>query len=138
MSRELFVDSSAWYALADIDDKYHNSAKAFFSQCLKDYARLITSNCVVGETYTLIRTRLGYRPAWEFITRIRSSSRLEVIFINEVIESEAYKLLRRFQDKDFSYVDGTSFVLMKERKITEAFAYDKHFLSAGFIKLPYI
>ena len=75
---------------------------------------------------------------WEFITRIKSSSRLEVIFINEVIESETYKLLRRFQDKDFSYVDGTSFVLMKERKITEAFAYDKHFLSAGFIKLPYI
>ena len=138
MKRELFVDSSAWYALADVNDKHHTSAKAFLLQALKVYARFVTSNCVVGETYTLIRTRLGYREAWEFITRIKSSSRLEVIFINEMLESEAYRLLRQFQDQDFSYVDGISFVLMKARNITEAFAYDKHFLTAGFTKLPYV
>jgi len=137
MKRELFVDSSAWYALADADDKYHSSARAFLSQALEVYTRLITSNCVVGETYTLIRTRLGYREAWEFIARARSSSRLEVIFINEVMESEAYRLLRKFQDQDFSYVDGTSFALMRERKIEEAFTYDEHFSVTGFIKLPY-
>jgi predicted nucleic acid-binding protein len=29
MIRELFVDTTAWYALADADDKYHVSAKEF-------------------------------------------------------------------------------------------------------------
>jgi len=138
MKWELFVDTSAWYALADADDQHHHSAEVFLAQALKIYTRLVTSNSVVGETYTLIRTRLGYREAWEFITRVRSSSRLEIIFTNESIESEAYRLLRQFQDQDFSYVDGTSFALMKERKMTEAFAYDKHFLTAGFIKLPHV
>ena len=108
MKKELFVDSSAWYALADISDRHHGSARGFLSQALEDYHRFVTSNCVVGETYTLIRTRLGYGEAWEFIERIRSSSRLEIVFIDEVMESEAYKLLREFQDQDLSYVDGTS------------------------------
>ncbi len=138
MKRELFVDSSAWYALADADDKHHHTAEAFLNQALKIYTRLVTSNGVVGETYTLIRTRLGYREAWEFITRVRSSSQLEMVFINEMIESQAYILLRQFQDQDFSYVDGTSFALMKARRMREAFAYDKHFLTAGFTMLPHI
>ncbi|HID56443.1 TPA: hypothetical protein EYP37_07925, partial [Candidatus Poribacteria bacterium] len=39
----------------------------------------------MGEAYT-IRTRLGYREVWEFITRVRSSSRVEIVFIDEEIE----------------------------------------------------
>lgn len=133
----LFVDSSAWYALSDYDDKQHDSASIFLSQVLRSNNRLITSNLVIGETYTLLRARLGHREAWEFLARVRASSRIEIIFINEIIESKAYNLLKRFRDQGFSYVDGTSFVLMQERKLTEAFAYDKHFLTAGFILLPY-
>lgn len=49
----LFVDSSAWYALSDYDDKNHDSASIFLTQALKSNNRLVTSNLVVGETYTL-------------------------------------------------------------------------------------
>jgi hypothetical protein len=133
----LFVDSSAWYALSDYDDKHHDSASIFLSQVLRSNNRLITSNLIIGETYTLLRARLGYREAWEFLARVGASLRIEIIFINEIIESKAYNLLKRFRDQGFSYVDGTSFVLMQERKLIEAFAYDKHFLSAGFTMLPY-
>jgi len=133
----LFVDSSAWYALSDYDDRHHDSASVFLSQVLRSNNHLITSNLIIGETYTLLRARLGYREAWEFLARVKASSHLEIIFINEIIESKAYNLLKRFRDQNFSYVDGTSFVLMQERRITEAFAYDKHFLTAGFTLLPY-
>jgi hypothetical protein len=136
MLRELFVDTTAWYALADADDKYHHSAKEFLPEALNAYSRLVTSNHVIGETYTLIRTRLGYREVWEFISRVRSSPRVEIVFIDEEMESEAYDLLYQFQDQDFSYVDGTSFVVMRRRKIREAFSYDDHFSTAGFIRLP--
>jgi len=60
MIRELFIDTTAWYALADADDKYHVSAKEFLPEALSAYLRLVTSNHVIGETYTLIRTRLGF------------------------------------------------------------------------------
>jgi predicted nucleic acid-binding protein len=33
-------------------------------------------------------------------------------------------------------VDGTSFALMRRRKIRHAFAFDRHFASAGFIRVP--
>lgn len=133
----LFVDTSAWYALSDSDSRHHKSASAFLFKALKNDDRLITSNLVIGETYTLLRTKLGYRESWEFLNRVKASPHLESVYINEIIELKAYDLLRRFRDQSFSYVDGTSFVLMQEKGIVEAFAYDKHFLTAGFTMLPY-
>ena len=133
----LFVDTSAWYSLSDSDSIHHRSASAFLSKALKNAGRIFTSNLVIGETYTLLRTKLGYREAWEFLTRVKASPHLESVYITEIIELKAYNLLERFSDQSFSYVDGTSFVLMQEKGITEAFAYDKHFLTAGFTMLPY-
>jgi predicted nucleic acid-binding protein len=138
MNKKIFIDTSAWYALADANDRNHASAKAFIYQALDIYDHFATSNCVIGETYTLMRRRLGYKEAWEFIKSIKSSPRLEIIFINEEIERGAYKILRHFKDQDFSYVDGVSFAVMKDRKIKEAFAYDEHFSIIGFTRLPYI
>jgi len=138
MKKDLFIDTSAWYAVADISDNNHETARIFLSESLKSYHNLITSNCIIGETYTLINMRLGYQSAWSFIERVKSSTRLKVIFVDEVMESKAYKILRLFRDQKFSYIDGTSFALMKEKGIKEAFTYDSHFVIAGFYKLPIV
>jgi len=95
----LFVDSSAWYALSDYDDKHHDSASIFLSQVLRSNNCLITSNLVIGETYTLLRARLGHREAWEFLSRVKASPYLNNIFINEVMESKAYNLLKKIMIK---------------------------------------
>lgn len=75
--------------------------------------RFITSNLVVGETYTLLCTRLGYHAAGELLDRTRASTRLEIIFISPDLEEAAYALLQRYRDQPFSFIHGTSFVLMK-------------------------
>ena len=41
-------------------------------------------------------------------------------------------LLKDHIQKDWSLTDCTSFEVMKERRITEAFTTDKHFEQAGF------
>jgi predicted nucleic acid-binding protein len=40
-------------------------------------------------------------------------------------------VLRRYEDKDFSYVDATSFAVMERLRIREAFAFDPHFVRYG-------
>jgi predicted nucleic acid-binding protein len=47
---------------------------------------------------------------------------------------QAGSILR--QDQDFSYTDAVSFVVMKQYGITEAFSFDKHFVTAGFTLIP--
>ena len=55
----LFVDTSAWLALNDKNDQYHNSATAKIAAIKKDRIELITSEYIVDESITLIRYRIS-------------------------------------------------------------------------------
>ncbi len=133
MRPKVFVDTSAWYALVDEDDAHHRAAWEVFPRLLDEFEGLVTSNHVVGESYTLIRSSLGHRNAWEFLALLERSRRLERLFTPEALELDAYRLLKKYADQAFSFVDATSFVWMRALKLRDAFAYDKHFQAAGFV-----
>lgn len=134
--KNIFVDTSAWYALADAGDFNHRKARTFFTAALADYRELVTTNHVIGESYTLLRYRLGHDISWKFLGNIRKSQKLRSIFVSEELEQKAYRLLEHYPDQKFSFVDGTSFTLMKEQNISDCFAFDRHFFTAGFTILP--
>jgi predicted nucleic acid-binding protein len=136
MARELFVDTGAWVALADYDDKYHERAASEYPDLLKGYRRLVTTNLVVAEVYIILRRALGHAAAITFLETTRSSPRIEKVQSTEELEIEAEGILRRYSDQDFSYTDAVSFALMRQRVIDTAFAFDKHFSIAGFSMVP--
>lgn len=55
----------------------------------------------------------------------------------EAVRLEAAKgnWLERYADQRFSLTDAVSFELMKREKLTHAFAFDPHFVTAGFALL---
>jgi len=69
------------------------------------------------------------------VGRVRTSSYVEVIHVDPQLDEQAWQLLAKRQDKDWSLVDCTSFVVMQQRGITEALTTDHHFEQAGFIRL---
>ncbi|MCK9417966.1 MAG: PIN domain-containing protein [Nitrospirae bacterium] len=129
----IFVDASAWIALADRDDANHKKAAAVYPSLLTENIRLITSNFVIAETYIVLLKELGHAAAISFLERVKTSPRITRVYSTEDLESEAQTMLGKYRDQDFSYADAVSFTIMKRQKIIKAFAYDKHFLSAGFI-----
>lgn len=133
MSRDVFVDTSAWYALADRGDAHHRRAAEQARRLLDDRRTLISTNHIVGETYTLLRARLGHAPAQEFLRRTRDSAFARRVFVPQPWEEAAEDLLARYDDHDFSYVDATSFVAMRRLGLQEAFAFDRHFATLGFL-----
>jgi predicted nucleic acid-binding protein len=133
--RQIFVDTSAWYALQIVDDAHHGKAREIFPAILRRFGKLVTSNHVIGETYTLLRMTRGYDEAMRFITLIRESPRLEEFFADQQMERNAYALLDQYRDHLFSFVDGLSFTIMKEEKIRSCFAFDVHFHVAGFNRI---
>ena len=135
-AEDIFVDTSAWVALADRDDNHHKSAASVYPSLLKTYKKLITSNLIVAETYILILKELGHHAALIFLEKLKASPRILKIYSNEQMETEAGEILAKYSDQDFSYTDAVSFVIMKRQEIKKVFCFDKHFVTAGFASIP--
>ena len=135
-SEDIFVDTSAWIALADRDDTFHQKAASSFPPILRTFRNLITSNLTIAETYVLLLHELGHQPALRFLEKVKGSPRIFKIYSTEDLESEAGEILIKYVDQDFSYTDAVSFTMMKRHKIKKAFCFDKHFVTAGFMNVP--
>ncbi|MFV2063379.1 MAG: type II toxin-antitoxin system VapC family toxin [Chloroflexota bacterium] len=127
-----FVDTSFWVALAYRRDAHHSEASSLWTE---RSGGLITTNHVVGETWTFLRRRTGHVAAVRFIDRAEASRRLGIIHVDASIETEAMAWLRRHDERSYSFVDATSFAVMRQNRLREALAFDGDFSAAGFLEL---
>lgn len=127
----VFVDSSAFFALADQDDNRYSDAQAIQQRLIADRSAWFTSNFIVAEAHALFLTRLGIRPAMQFLDRLERSS-VTVIRVTTGDEARAKTIVRQYDDKDFSLTDASSFAIMERTRIQHALAFDRHFEQYGF------
>jgi predicted nucleic acid-binding protein len=127
-----FVDSSFWIALQRLKDPHHQEARLLFAD---QECALVTSNHVVGETWTGINRRSGHLHAVRFLDRVERTDRLEIVRAGEDVERDAHRWLRRHDEREYSFVDATSFALMRHMEILDALAFDGVFSAAGFVEL---
>ncbi len=127
-----FADTSFWYALQDRRDRNHEEAKAIVAQGV---GRVLLSNHVLGETWTLVRRRAGHAAAVGFLDRLSALPGVEVTDVDLAIETDAWRWLRRHDEREYSFTDATSFSLMRRRRIREALAFDGDFAAAGFAEV---
>jgi uncharacterized protein len=128
----IFVDTSFWIAWIDEGDDLHEEAGRLFTE--HGRTPLVTTNHVRGETWTFIGRRRGHRDAVAFLDRLERS-RLSVAFVSQELEAEALRWLRRHDEREYSFVDATSFALMRSMRIKRALAFDGDFAAAGFTEL---
>lgn len=126
----IFVDSSFWIALRVPRDPHHHRAVTLAPAHGDD--RWATSNHVRGETWTWVNRKAGHASAVRFLDALERSPRVDVVHVPEDLEGEALKWLRRRRRGQYSYVDATSFVLMRALGIRDALSFDEDFTAAGF------
>jgi len=131
----IFVDTGALIAVADVSDQHHRDAADFVTLELGRFQQ-VTINFVLCETLNFLRTRSGYNAALQVGQRLRRGKGIQLVRVTLEIENLAWDLFTRYRDKDVSFTDCTSFVVMRELGIQHAFAFDKHFTQLGFIRLP--
>lgn len=129
----IFVDTSFWVALRNRRDPRHEEADALLRQHAD--GGLVTSNHVRGETWTYLRRQAGHGSAVAFLDALEGSERIEVLRVEERHEARSLAWLRQRDEREYSFVDATSFMLMESRKIHEALAFDGDFSAAGFVEL---
>ena len=137
--KKLFVDTGAWIALNNTKDNHHKNAVNANRDFLDSGYFYVTSDYVLDETYTLLRSDVGHKRAVEFgneMTGLQKKGKINIVHINQVVHEKAWEIFEKYSDKDFSFTDCTSFIVMELLRINEAFSFDKHFDQYGFIKLP--
>lgn len=118
----IFVDTSAWYAVADASD----NSNARMKTTLSTDERLLTTDHVLAETWLLLRHRLGRAAAERFWAGLRSSGvTLECVLPVDL--EAAFAVGVTFPDQDWSVVDRTSFAVMERLRLERVATLDNDF-----------
>lgn len=127
--RRIFVDTSGFVALIVSNDKNHDQARAILNSL--SGARLYTTNFVLAETHAYLIRFVGHGPARSFLRSMDKPGATTFIRVRSMDEVRAKDVIYRHQDKDYSFVDALSFVVMERLGISHAFAFDQHFVQYG-------
>jgi predicted nucleic acid-binding protein len=133
--RKVFFDTWGWLAIAHRDDQRHAEATTFYRDFLVAGGVPVSTDYILSETISLLRARTSPQGTERFIDGIlaaETSGKVVIERIGAERWSAAWKLSKKFGDKpDISFVDFTSFALMKELKISEAMTADRHYEFVG-------
>ncbi len=132
----IFVDTSAWFALYDRRDDAHARAVRLWKDLRRRPTRLVTSDYVFAEAITLTRARAGHGAARTLGEFLLKSKVVDIAEVSAQVRDNAWGLFVRHDDKAFSFTDCTSFVIMRDLGLTDAFAFDEHFAQLGFRLRP--
>ena len=133
----ILIDTGAWYALSDPQERHHGHAAALFGLLTKgEQGRMVTSDYILNETYTLLRMRLGIEPVKRLRHLLGQSSSIQLVRVSDNDFERSLDLMLSHGDKHWSFTDCTSFILMQELEIGAAFSFDHNFTEAGFRLLP--
>lgn len=126
-----FADTSFWIALSSKRDQYHPRAAAWSLRVVRDESTLVTTEAVLWEWLNALSDAATRRLAAEGYRRCQNDARIEVMPFRSDLTDAAVRLYEERPDKTWSLTDCLSFVVMKERLLSEALTTDRHFEQAG-------
>lgn len=134
---KLCVDTSGWGNLVDRSQPFHSLAATLYRLARQQNHKIITTNYIMAELVALLTSplRLTRPQIITFVESLRQSPYIEILHIDAETDNKAWQLLSSREDKNWSLVDCSSFVVMQQRNITEALTNDYHFEQAGFVRL---
>jgi predicted nucleic acid-binding protein len=128
----IFTDTGGWYGMSVPEDPNHLAALGWSRL---NRQPLVTTDYVVDETLTLLRARGHSAAALALGRQFFDGSLATICYLTEADIRAAWQVFMRYTDKEWSFTDCTSKVIMEKLDITEAFAFDHHFRQFGTIKV---
>ena len=131
-----FLDSGYLIALEAADDENHRAALHHWRSDAGKALPLVTTTYVVDEVVTFFNSRGKHAKAVEIGQRLLTSPSVRIVHVDQSLFFQAWRYFREHSDKTYSLTDCVSFVLMGSLELRTALAFDRHFVQAGFQKLP--
>lgn len=126
---QYFADTSFWIALVDRRDAFH--ARAI------EWSQVMSGLVMTTEAVFLETANAFSKPQWrqqvvDLVNHCAQRDDMEIVPFSSLLWEEAWSLFGCRLDKSWSLTDCISFVVMDQRKLTEALTADAHFQQAGF------
>lgn len=131
--RTVLIDTAAVVALQDRNDRFHESAKAYFGA--DSSVRWAALDATAHEAYTHMRYEFSYPRASEAFEFLRSGQ-VELIRFTQEDEESARALLEKYREHDLSFHDALCASVMIRLGIFQVFTFDSHFWTFGFQVKP--
>jgi predicted nucleic acid-binding protein len=125
----VYVDTSAILALLISSDTAYARARRSFDKLAAEQAPLITSSYVLVETYALLGRRVGLAAVRQF--REAMAPLIETVWVDQRLHEQGLDMLLQRGRRRLSLVDAVSLVIIRDRSLKRAFAYDDDFAKAG-------
>ena len=132
----VFVDTGYLFALEITNDQHHQAAIQHWQGIVAALPRLVTTSYVFDEVVTFFSSRGQHTKAIQVGNNLLQSPSVQFIHVDTALFYEGWAYFQRHQDKDYSLTDCISFLVMQKLGIRRAFAFDHHFVQAGFTKEP--
>ncbi len=133
--KRVFVDTSAFVALADSRDRFHQAAVEKLSLLRLEKLQQVTTNYILAETYTRLRRLLGLPATLQFgygLRQLVSTGQMTVVYLDPSLDESAWEIFHHYGDQNFSFADCTSFAWLRAVDDILVFSFDSHFVWMGF------
>lgn len=128
----IFVDTGAWFASVMPSDRDHTVAAHWLNQ---NKSQLVTTDYVIDKTLTLLKARGQYGRVMALGEQFFRGALAEIYYLTESDILLAWQVFKQFSDKEWSFTDCTSKVVMEKLQVAQVFAFDHHFHQFGSIEV---
>ncbi len=124
-----FADTSFFVAFLNPRDESHDLARWYMA----DFdGSMMTTVWVIAELGNYLSKRKNRKLFVPFVREIQDDSRISIGGLEESYFERGLERFAHRPDKEWSFTDCVSFVVMEERGLTDALTTDHHFEQAGF------
>lgn len=136
---EIFLDRSAWIAVADSGDRHHQQAVEYFTRLLHRSDTLVTSSDTLADTYARLTRSAGPHVADRFRDMVRAAQDrglVEVVPVDSELRRKAWDIYEQHHNRVSSFENCISFVAAGRRGVRDIFSFSPDFASLGFRVWP--
>jgi predicted nucleic acid-binding protein len=127
------IDTGALIALARANDQYHARAVGIARRFLSTGGRFLGTTLVLSELHSHMLFGRGPAAARTTVAKLLDDAAHQWTAVPADLVREAVgRWLDRYKDQPFSLTDAVSFEVMRRERVTHAFAFDRHFVTAGY------
>jgi predicted nucleic acid-binding protein len=130
------LDTGYLIALEAADDQHHQEALDHWNAVSESLPLLVTTSYVFDEVVTFFNSRNRHTKAVEVGNLLLESPSVKLVHIDQALFQETWRYFVRHKDKSYSLTDCASFIVMNRFRVRKAMTFDKHFIQAGFEKMP--
>ena len=126
---EVLADASFWVGLRNRRDQFHERSREIASDLLGSRTPLVVTPLIFAEVHAFFVRAPALRE--QIIRDFWENPAVHMEDVSVVDQRDAIELLRTYQDKEYSFCDACSFIVIERMGLRRAASFDDHFRQMG-------